>query len=83
MIARHLPTQPPSAWTPDQVVDTMLAGIARGSFYLWCLDNETTREVDNKRVLWNALDIVEDRPALSRWHPDWKDEFAAFVSGKG
>ena len=83
MIARHLPTQPPSAWTPDQVIDTMLDGIARGSFYLWCLDNETTREVDNKRVLWNALDIVEDRPALSRWHPDWKDEFAAFVSGKG
>ncbi len=82
MIARHLPQQPPSAWTPDQVVDTMLEGIARGSFYLWCLDNETTREVDNRRVLWNALDIVEDRPALSRWHPDWKDAFAAFVKGQ-
>ena len=80
MIARHLPQQPPAAWTPDQVVDTMLDGIARGSFYLWCLDNETTREVDNKRVLWNALDIVEDRPALSRWHPDWKDAFAAYLS---
>ena len=57
-----------------------LEGIARGSFYLWCLDNETTREVDNKRVLWNALDIVEDRPALSRWHPDWKDAFASFLA---
>lgn len=82
MIARHLPQQPPSAWTPDQVVHTMLDGIARGSFYLWCVDNETTREVDNKRVLWNALDIVEDRPALSRWHPDYKEAFAAFVSGQ-
>jgi len=80
MIARHLPQQPPAAWTPDQVVDTMLDGIARGSFYLWCLDNETTREVDNKRVLWNALDIVEDRPALSRWHPDYKDAFAAYLA---
>lgn len=82
MIARHVPQRPPAAWTPEQVVETMLEGIARGSFYLWCLDNETSRAVDEKRVLWNALDIVEDRPALSRWHPDWKDAFAAFVKGQ-
>jgi len=24
-------------------------------------------------------DIVENRPPLSRWHPDYADAFAAFV----
>ena len=79
MIARRVPQQPPSAWTPDQVVDRMLEGIAAGDFYLWCEDNETPRAVDEKRIAWNAQDIIENRPALSRWHPDWKGRFEAFM----
>lgn len=81
MVAAHLPERPPAAWTPDQVVDTMLDGIGRGDFYLWCLDNETTMETDARRVLWNANDIVEGRPALSRWHADYKDAFADYMRG--
>lgn len=81
MVAAHLPEQPAAAWTPDQVVDTMLDGIAQGAFYLWCLDNETTMETDARRVLWNANDIVEGRPALSRWHPDYKDAFVEYMRG--
>ena len=81
MIAARVPQQPPGAWTPDQVVDRLLDGIGRGEFYIWCEDNETPRALDEKRVLWNANDIVENRPALSRWHPDWKDRFEAFVRG--
>lgn len=81
MIAARVPQQPPGAWTPDQVVDRLLEGIGRGEFYIWCEDNETPRALDEKRVLWNANDIVENRPALSRWHPDWKDRFEAFVRG--
>jgi NAD(P)-dependent dehydrogenase (short-subunit alcohol dehydrogenase family) len=81
MTARRLPEKPPGAWTPDQVVDVAMAGIARGDFYLWCEDNETPRALDEKRVLWNAQDIIENRPALSRWHPDWKDRFDRFVKG--
>lgn len=80
MTTRHFKEKPPAAWTPDQVAQTMLDGIARGDFYLWCLDNETSWEVDRRRVLWNAQDITEGRPALSRWHPDWKDVFADFAS---
>jgi NAD(P)-dependent dehydrogenase (short-subunit alcohol dehydrogenase family) len=79
MIARRIPAKPPGAWTPDQVVDRMLEGLARGDFYLWCEDGETPKALDDKRVLWNALDIVENRPALSRWHPDWQDRFAAYL----
>jgi hypothetical protein len=27
-------------------------------------------------------DVIENRPALSRWHPDHKDAFAAYMKGK-
>jgi NAD(P)-dependent dehydrogenase (short-subunit alcohol dehydrogenase family) len=80
MIAKHVPDRPAGAWSADQVVDVMLAGIEDGAFYLWCLDNETSLETDNRRVLWSAGDIVENRPALSRWHPDHSDAFKAFMA---
>ena len=67
------------AWLPEQVIDFMEAAIARDSFFILCPDDETPNETDHKRILWNALDIVEDRPALSRWHPEWKERFAAFM----
>jgi NAD(P)-dependent dehydrogenase (short-subunit alcohol dehydrogenase family) len=81
MIAKRLPERPPGAWTPEQVVDRLLDGIARDEFYILCQDNETTREQDEKRILWAAQDLIESRPALSRWHPDWKDAFERFMAG--
>jgi NAD(P)-dependent dehydrogenase (short-subunit alcohol dehydrogenase family) len=74
------PAQAPGAWTSEQVVERMLEGIARGEFYLLCQDNETTRAQDEKRILWHAGDIVENRPALSRWHPDFKAAFERFMA---
>jgi hypothetical protein len=82
MIATRIPERPPGAWTPEQVVDRLLDGITRDEFYILCQDNETTREQDEKRILWAAQDLIEDRPALSRWHPDWKDAFARFMAGR-
>ena len=81
MIARRIAAQPPGAWTPDQVADRLLDGLAAGEFYILCQDNETTREQDEKRILWAAQDLIENRPALSRWHPDWKDAFERFMAG--
>lgn len=78
---QRMAEQPPGAWTPEQVVDRMLDGIARGDFYIVCQDNETTREQDEKRILWAAGDIVENRPALSRWHSDWLDAFRRYMGG--
>jgi len=78
MIARRIPEPPPAAWPAEQVVDRMMDGLARNEFYILCADNETTREQDERRILWAAGDIVHNRPALSRWHPDWKDAFARF-----
>ena len=80
MMKAHFAEKPAGAWTPDQVVDVMMDGVTRGDFYLWCIDNETTREVDNARVLWNANDITENRPALSRWHPEFKQSFADWMA---
>jgi NAD(P)-dependent dehydrogenase (short-subunit alcohol dehydrogenase family) len=68
----------PGAWMPDQVIEYMLAALARGDFYIICPDDETTLDMDRKRILWSAGDLVENRPALSRWHPDYAGEFAQF-----
>ncbi len=80
MMKAHFAEKPAAAWTPEQVVDVMMQGLARGDFYLWCIDNETTRDTDNRRVLWNTGDITENRPALSRWHPDYKQAFADWMA---
>ena len=74
-------SKPPGAWMPEQVIDFLLAGMAAGDFYIICPDNDVTRAIDNRRIMWAAEDIVRNRPALSRWHPDYKDEFAADVAG--
>ncbi len=61
----------PGAWLPAQVIDMMMSGVTAGDFYILCPDDETTTEMDHKRILWGAGDITENRPPLSRWHPDW------------
>lgn len=71
--------KPPGAWTSDQVVDFMLEGLGRGDFYILCPDNMVTREMDEKRMQWAADDLIRNRPALSRWRPEFKDEFDAFM----
>lgn len=79
MTRRYFDEKPDAAWTADQVADRMFAGIAASDFYLWCEDNETTRAIDEKRIAWTAGDMIENRPALSRWHPEWKDRFDRFM----
>ncbi|ARP64912.1 short-chain dehydrogenase [Mesorhizobium sp. WSM1497] len=73
--------KPAGAWTGEQVVDFMLESLARGDFYILCPDNEAARPLDEKRMAWAIGDIIENRPALSRWHPDHKGSFAAFMKG--
>jgi hypothetical protein len=74
--------KPAAAWTPEQTVDFMLERLDTGDFYILCPDNDVPRALDERRILWAAGDIVENRPALSRWHPDYAEKFAAFVKGK-
>jgi hypothetical protein len=60
----------------------LLPAMARGEFYILCPDNETTAEMDRKRIRWSAEDVIENRPALSRWHPDYKEAFDRFMRGE-
>ena len=73
-------TKPPAAWTSEQVVDLLIEGMNAGDFYILCPDNDVTRGTDEKRIRWAAEDVVQNRPALSRWHPDYKDAFAAYMA---
>jgi NAD(P)-dependent dehydrogenase (short-subunit alcohol dehydrogenase family) len=79
MTSRGRTEKPPGAWTPDQVVDMLIAGMGHGDFYILCPDNEVTRAVDERRMLWAAGDVVHNRPALSRWHPDHARDFDRFL----
>lgn len=72
-------TKPDGAWTPDETVIYMLRRVMAGHFYIVCPDNEVSSEIDNLRIMWGAADLVEGRPALSRWHPDYKGEFEEFM----
>ena len=83
MTRRNRTEKPPGAWMPDQVVDVLITGMSQGDFYILCPDNEVSRAVDNCRILWAAQDITENRPALSRWHPDYKTAFDAFLAASG
>jgi NAD(P)-dependent dehydrogenase (short-subunit alcohol dehydrogenase family) len=79
LTARGRSEKPAAAWTPEQTVDFMLERLDAGDFYILCPDNDVPRSLDERRILWAAGDIVENRPALSRWHPDYAEAFEAFV----
>ena len=66
------------AWMPEQVIDALMTGLERGDFYILCADDEVSPEMDAKRILWAAHDIVDNRPPLSRWHPDYAEAFEKF-----
>lgn len=72
--------KPAGAWSSEQVVDFMMQRLAAGDFYILCPDNDVTRAMDEKRMAWAMGDVIENRPALSRWHPDWADRFAAYMA---
>ena len=82
LTAKGRAEKPAGAWTPEQTVDFMIERVTAGDFYVLCPDNDVPRQLDERRILWAAGDIVENRPALSRWHPDYAEAFAAFVKDK-
>jgi hypothetical protein len=59
----------------------LIERMGAGDFYIICPDKEVARDVDNQRILWPA-DIIRNHMPLSRWHPDYTDEFAAFLASE-
>jgi NAD(P)-dependent dehydrogenase (short-subunit alcohol dehydrogenase family) len=80
MTAGDKTEKPDGAWTPEQVIERMIGAVDAGEFYIYCPDNVVSEALDALRLEWSVGDIIEKRPALSRWHPDWKDKFDAFVA---
>lgn len=72
--------KPAGAWTSEQTVEFMLKSLEAGDFYILCPDNDVDRRLDERRIAWAVGDIIENRPALSRWHPDYAEKFATFVA---
>lgn len=74
--------KPASAWTAEQTAAFFIESVNRGDFYILCPDNDVSRELDEKRIAWAVGDVIENRPALSRWHPDYADAFRAFIEAE-
>ncbi len=81
MIQRFMPEKPAAAWTSEETVDYFIDRMAQGDFYILCPDNDVNEERDRRRAAWSLGDVIENRPALSRWHPDFADAFAKFETG--
>ncbi len=79
MIQKFVKDKPPAAWDAEQVADTLLERLEAGDFYIICPDNDVTSEMDAGRIQWNVDDLIENRPALSRWHVDFAEQFAAHM----
>jgi len=71
--------KPAGAWTAQETVEYMLDRVRSGDFYILVPDNETRREVDQLRMLWHAGDLIDGRPALSRWDHTYKSMFDEYV----
>jgi hypothetical protein len=79
LTARNGGVKPAGAWTAEETVLFMLDHVRAGEFYILCPDNEARRELDQLRIMWAAGDVAEGRPALSRWHRDWKSLFEEYI----
>ena len=82
MTAGDQKEKPAGAWTPEQVIARLIGAVDAGEFYVYCPDNVVSEALDALRLQWSVGDIIEKRPALSRWHPDWKDKFEAYAAAR-
>ncbi|QYC11470.1 SDR family NAD(P)-dependent oxidoreductase [Brevundimonas nasdae] len=83
LAAGDRPDKPAGAWTADQTIDFMLERLTLGDFYILCPDEDVDRALDEKRIAWAAGDLINNRPPLSRWHPEYAPLFDAFIAGPG
>ena len=77
--ARGRTEKPDGAWSPDEAAAFMVERLNAGDFYILCPDNDVDRPTDEKRMAWAIGDIIENRPALSRWHPEYAEAFEAYM----
>jgi NAD(P)-dependent dehydrogenase (short-subunit alcohol dehydrogenase family) len=69
--------KPDGAWTAEKTITFLMDALDGDDFYILCPDDEVDRSADEKRIMWAAGDIVENRPPLSRWHKKHTKDFAS------
>lgn len=67
--------KPKAPWSAEELMIFFEKSLKKDDFYMIALDNEVTSEIDKRRMEWSIGDIINNRPALSRWHEDYKDKF--------
>ncbi|KAH8711911.1 hypothetical protein GQ44DRAFT_830251 [Phaeosphaeriaceae sp. PMI808] len=72
--------KPEGAWSGAQVAEYMHKKMGDKAFYIICPDNDVNEEIDKKRMLWSVGDIVNGRPPLTRWRPEFKEEAEEWMS---
>lgn len=72
-------TKPDAPWSADQVMAYFGKRFEADDFYIICLDNEVTKDMDDHRMRWAMDDIIKNRSALSRWDAHYKNDFDAFM----
>ncbi|KAJ5179094.1 hypothetical protein N7492_002304 [Penicillium capsulatum] len=72
-------SKPAGAWYPSQVAAELLNGLENRTFYIICPDGETDLPLDQARMTWGGEDVLENRPALSRWDENWATKAAETI----
>jgi hypothetical protein len=67
----------PDAMPPSHPVEVLFEAIEAGKFYAVCTDHYKTKAACLGEIQSSADDAILNRPPLSRWHPDFQDEFLA------
>ena len=70
------------AWFASQVAEYGIKNMREGKFYIVCPDDDVPEHLDQARIAYAAGDVVEGRPALSRWHDDYKDSAAKWIQAE-
>ena len=74
--------RPAEAWSAAEVAEELLTRMQQGEFYIICPDGAVNWKLDKARMEWALGDVLEKRPPLSRWHPEWEERHQKWVEEK-
>jgi len=79
LTAKGRSQKPAGAWTPEQTIDFMIERID-AEISTSCVRTMMCRDaLTSADALGPPVTSSKNRPALSRWHPDYAEAFAKFV----
>lgn len=75
-----IPAKPVAVWITEQTEAFLKDRGKRGNFYVIWSDNDVFCHHDEKLVAGATADTIENRPALSRWHPGHAEAVATHIA---